>query len=113
MIRQRGELLVTLRQNLLRAQQRMVDGANRHRRHVEYEVGDVVWLKLQPYRQHSVAKPLSAKLAPRYYGPFEILERVGPVAYKPAPAGGEQNSQRLSCESLAGICGRRWGCRRG
>ena len=82
MIRQRGELLVTLRQNLLRAQQRMVDGANRHRRHVEYEVGDVVWLKLQPYRQHSVAKPLSAKLAPRYYGPFEILERVGPVAYK-------------------------------
>lgn len=82
MIRQRGELLVSLRQNLLRAQQRMAEGANRHRRHVEFEVGEVVWLKLQPYRQHSVAKPLSAKLAPRYYGPFEILERVGPVAYK-------------------------------
>ncbi|KAL1556703.1 hypothetical protein AAHA92_12288 [Salvia divinorum] len=82
MIRQRGELLVTLRRNLQRAQQKMTDVANRHRRHVEFEVGDLVWLKLQPYRQHSVAKSLSAKLSRRFYGPFEVLERVGPVAYK-------------------------------
>lgn len=82
MIKQRGELLVTLRRNLQQAQQRMAEGANRHRRHVEFEVGDIVWLKLQPYRQHSVAKPLSAKLSRRYYGPFEILERIWSVAYK-------------------------------
>ncbi|XP_042059642.1 uncharacterized protein LOC121804176 [Salvia splendens] len=81
-IKQWGELLVTLRRNLLRAQQRMAEVANRHRRRVEFEVGDIVWLKLQPYRQHSIAKPLSAKLAPRFYGPFEVLERGGPVAYK-------------------------------
>lgn len=81
MIQQRGELLVTLRRNLLAAQQHMT-GANRHRRHVEFEVGDVVWLKLQPYRQHSLAKPLSAKLSRRYYGPFEVIKRVGHVAYK-------------------------------
>lgn len=82
LILERGELLATLRQNLTQAQQRMRDTANRHRRHVEFEVGEFVWLKLQPYRQHSVAHPLSAKLSRRYYGPFEILERIGPVAYR-------------------------------
>ncbi|KAL1540647.1 hypothetical protein AAHA92_24967 [Salvia divinorum] len=56
--------------------------ANRHRRHLEFAVGDQVLLKLQQYRQHSVARPISAKLARRYYGPFEILERIGPVAYR-------------------------------
>lgn len=82
LIRERGELLVELRKKLAKAQQRMRDVANKHRTHIEFEVGDFVWLKLQPYRQHSVAKPLSAKLARRFYGPFEILQHIGPVAYK-------------------------------
>lgn len=56
--------------------------ANRHRRDVEYKVGDLVLLKLQLYRQHSVARPLSQKLARRYYGPFSITERIGAVAYR-------------------------------
>lgn len=82
LIRERGELLVELRHNLGRARQRMSESANKHRRHVEFEVGEMVLFKLQSYRQHSLARPLSAKLARRYYGPFEILERIGPVAYR-------------------------------
>ena len=82
LIEERATLLVELRKNLERSQQRMRTSANQHRREVQFEVGDRVLLKLQNYRQHSVAKPLSAKLARRFYGPFKVLEKVGPVAYR-------------------------------
>ncbi|CAH9114190.1 unnamed protein product, partial [Cuscuta europaea] len=46
------------------------------------EVGDLVYLKIQPYKLKSLAKRINQKLSPRFYGPFEILERIGAVAYK-------------------------------
>lgn len=55
MIQQHGDLIVMLRKNLEKAQQRMKVAADKHRRDVEYAVGDMVLLKLQLYRQHSVA----------------------------------------------------------
>ncbi|XP_024955833.2 uncharacterized protein LOC112498625 [Citrus sinensis] len=45
-------------------------------------VGDYVYLKLQPYRQHSMVFRGSLKLAPQFFGPYKILARVGPVAYR-------------------------------
>ena len=39
-------------------------------------------VKLQPYRQHSVALRKNQKLGMRFFGPFEVVERVGHVAYK-------------------------------
>ncbi|VFR02721.1 unnamed protein product [Cuscuta campestris] len=82
LLQERAELLTDLKHHLERMQQRMRTSANQHRRDVQFNVGDLVLLKLQEYRQHSVAKPRSAKLARRYYGPFEVLERIGPVAYR-------------------------------
>ncbi|GJV07029.1 transposon ty3-G gag-pol polyprotein, partial [Tanacetum coccineum] len=52
------------------------------RREVEFSVGDMVYLKLQPYRQSTVAVRLSAKVGPKFFGPYKIIERVGPVAYR-------------------------------
>ncbi|XP_071714184.1 uncharacterized protein [Rutidosis leptorrhynchoides] len=41
-----------------------------------------VYVKLQPRRQVTLRRGKQHKLSPKYSGPFEILERVGKVAYK-------------------------------
>jgi hypothetical protein len=56
--------------------------ADKHRSEREFAVGDRVFLKLQPYLQSSVAPRANHKLAFKFYGPFEILERIGAVAYR-------------------------------
>ncbi|GJR58993.1 ty3-gypsy retrotransposon protein [Tanacetum coccineum] len=79
---ERDELLRRLRDNLLAAKNRMEEKANLKRHEVEFNVGDKVLVKLQPYRQLTLARRLSHKLAKRYYGSYEILERIGKVAYR-------------------------------
>nr|GLL29689.1 hypothetical protein KK1_029709 [Ipomoea trifida] len=78
----RETLLAQLKMNLQRAQERMREQTNRHRRDKEFQVGDSVYVKLKPYRQGSVALRRSHKLAKRYYGPYPIIARVGKVAYR-------------------------------
>ncbi|GJR65084.1 putative reverse transcriptase domain-containing protein [Tanacetum coccineum] len=51
------------------------------RKPLEFEVGDRVMLKVSPWKG-VVHFGKKGKLAPRYVGPFEILERIGPVAYR-------------------------------
>ena len=47
-----------------------------------FEVGEWVYLRLQPYRHSSVALHQNLKLSPQFFGPFQIIQRVGEVAYK-------------------------------
>jgi hypothetical protein len=71
-----------IKQHLLRAQQRMKFQADKKRSEVHFQVGDQVFLKLQPYVQSSVADRAHHKLAFKFFGPYTILEKVGSVAYK-------------------------------
>ena len=51
------------------------------RRPIEFEVGDHVFLKVMPKRE-VVRFGKRWKLSPRFIGPFEILKRIGVVAYR-------------------------------
>ncbi|GKB50454.1 putative reverse transcriptase domain-containing protein [Tanacetum coccineum] len=55
--------------------------ADNRRKPLEFEVGDRVMLKVSPWKG-VIRFGKKGKLAPRYVGPFEILERIGPVAYR-------------------------------
>lgn len=53
-LRARDVMLGVLKEHLRDVQERMKKFADRKRREVEFEVGDLVYLKLRPYRQSSM-----------------------------------------------------------
>ena len=71
----------TIKENLRVAQSRQKSYADTRRRELVFEIGDYVYLKVSSMR--SVRRfNMKGKLAPRYIGPFKILERRGEVAYQ-------------------------------
>jgi hypothetical protein len=81
-LNQRELMVKLIQQHLARAQQRMKSQADKGRTEREFNVGDMVYLKLQPYVQSSVATRANHKLSFKFFGPYLILQRVGKVAYK-------------------------------
>jgi len=49
---------------------------------LNFPIGSWVYVKLQPYKQTSLSGSKYHKLAKRFYGPYQTLEKIGPVAYK-------------------------------
>ncbi|XP_075106866.1 uncharacterized protein LOC142179875 [Nicotiana tabacum] len=73
LLRERQLINKILKDNLTIVQNRMKQCAGRKRSERTFEVGDKVFLKLQPYRQMSVAIGRNLKLAAKFYGPLEII----------------------------------------
>lgn len=71
-----------LRQHLLRAQQIMKKQADKNRTFRQFIVDDMVFLKLQPYIQASVAPRANHKLLFKYFGPFRVTAKVSDTAYR-------------------------------
>jgi hypothetical protein len=63
------------------AQSQQKSCADKIRRDLSFEVGDFVYLKVSPMRGTRRFK-VKGKFAPRYVGPFKIVDRRGEVAYQ-------------------------------
>ena len=75
--------LQILKDNLTMAQNRMKQQADRHRSERSFEVGDWVFLRLQPCKQMSLRQDKkNNKLSPKYYVPYKVLQNIGTMTYK-------------------------------
>ncbi|KAL5849950.1 hypothetical protein ACOSQ4_007963 [Xanthoceras sorbifolium] len=80
-IRQTEEKVKIIKDRLKAASDRQKSYADLKRRDIEYVVGDRVFLKVSPWKK-ILRFGKKGKLSPRFIGPYEIIERVGPVAYR-------------------------------
>lgn len=80
-VHETSEKIRVIKDKLLVARSRQKSYADNRRRDLEFEVGDKVFLKISPYKG-IMRYGKKGKLAPRYVGPYEIMERVGNVAYR-------------------------------
>ena len=79
-LREMEEQMIQIKQNLKVSQDRQKIYVDKGRTHKEFKVGDHVFLKVKANRS-SMKLGNCSKLAARYCGSFEILERIGPIAY--------------------------------
>ena len=73
-ITKKDETLLRLKRCLVKAQEVMKSQANKHRRDVTLQEGELVYLKLRPYRQQSVVTRFCQKLAAKFYGSYKIVD---------------------------------------
>jgi hypothetical protein len=79
-LREMEEQMIKIKQNLKAAQDRHKIYVDKGKTHMEFKVGDHVFLKVKANKS-SLKLGNCSKLAAHYCGPFEILERIGPVVY--------------------------------
>nr|GEV73606.1 retrotransposon protein, putative, Ty3-gypsy subclass [Tanacetum cinerariifolium] len=98
LIQETTDKVVLIKEKLKAARDRQKSYADNRCKSLEFEVGDKVMLKVSPWKG-VIRFGKKDKLAPRYVGPFEILERIGPVAYRlrlPKELSGVQDTFHVS-----------------
>lgn len=77
----RDQILKLLKDHYVRAQSKIKYHADKRRIDINFSVGDLILLKIHPYKQVTVRGATPHKLAAKYYGPFPIAAKIGNVAY--------------------------------
>ncbi|GJV51391.1 putative reverse transcriptase domain-containing protein [Tanacetum coccineum] len=81
LVQETTDKVVLIKEKLREARDRQKSYVDNRRKPLEFKVGDRVMLKVSPWKS-VIRFGKKGKLAPRYVGPFEILERIGLVAYR-------------------------------
>ncbi|GJT31066.1 putative reverse transcriptase domain-containing protein [Tanacetum coccineum] len=81
LVQETTEKISQIKDRLKAARDRQKSYADKRRKPLEFSVGDYVLLKVSPWKG-VVRFRKKGKLAPRFVGPFEIIEKIGPVAYR-------------------------------
>jgi hypothetical protein len=98
-IQKSQDILRELKDHLHKTQNQQIIQADKHRAKRTFEVGDLVILRLQPYRQASINRSGTEKLQTRFFGPYRVRRKVGVMAYEfELPSGRKiHNVFRISC----------------
>jgi len=80
-IEHQQQVLQLLKDNPTLVQNRRKQQEYQHRSEFFFDVGDWVFLRLQPYKQIRQAKK-DNKLSPNYYGPYKVTQNIGTMEYK-------------------------------
>jgi hypothetical protein len=80
-LNERDEFLVEIRERLVQSQQHYKLFYDRHHRKVEFQPGQWVWLRLVHRPVGSLEMQGRGKLGPKFYGPYQVEEHIGDVAY--------------------------------
>ncbi|GKF77470.1 hypothetical protein Tco_0229940, partial [Tanacetum coccineum] len=98
LVQETTDKVVLIKEKLKAERDRQKSYADNRRKPLEFEVGDRVMLKVAPWKG-VICFGKKGKLALRYVGPFEILERIGLVAYRlrlPKELSGVHNTFHVS-----------------
>jgi hypothetical protein len=74
--------LAEIKDQLLQAQTVMKTTYDKHHKDMEFAMGDWVWLHLNHRAATTIREGGHSKLGPKYFRPYQILERIGVVSYK-------------------------------
>ena len=81
LIQETEEKVKMIRERLKVATDRQKSYADMKRKNIRYEIDEKVFLKLSPWKK-VMRFGKSGKLSPRFIGPYEVIEKVGPLAYR-------------------------------
>ncbi|KAG8474462.1 hypothetical protein CXB51_031417 [Gossypium anomalum] len=81
LIKDAEQKVLIISESLKATSDRQKSYADLKRKDIEYRIGDKVFLKVSPWKK-VLRFGRKGKLSPRFIGPYEVSERIGPVAYK-------------------------------